>query len=365
MKKIKNGILGNVNNVGSIVIGDQVHYHVYKDEVKESKVMSKESVEKIQQSESTGEVFIMYSWDSEDHKDRVLSFWKTLRENGFDAVIDRQVSQENSAADFDVMMHRAITDYDKVIIFLSEGYAKKANAFKGGVGFEYSMVIKDIKTHLQKYLLVTFDKITDSIFPVGLTGREVLQISVQADLDRLFRKLMDVPEFEIPEVSSSKPELKSKEIPPLFSMEGLIVSELRPKSGSGSLKAGQLYFRHIQAISVIITNKGTKTIEGFKVKVEIPKSLTKNDPKAEIINNNRIFVVQDNQKLYPDESTEINCGETYIHHKDVEDAFKSEIKVTLLWDGGKSEFKKPINTFLLGTGINGKRKVLKLSDFLG
>lgn len=363
-KKIKNAILGSVNNVGSIVIGDQVHYHISKDEVKESKVMSKENFNKVQETESTGEVFIMYSWDSEDHKERVLSLWKTLRENGFDAVIDRQVSQENTATDFNVMMHKAITDYHKVIILLSEGYAKKADAFKGGVGFEYTMLIKDIQEHNRKYILVTFDKISNDIFPAYLKGREAIRLSEEADLEVLFRKLMEKPEFEIPEVYTSKPEFKPKEILPLFSKDGLIVSEIRAKSDAGSRLSSDKYERHIQAISAVISNQSTKTIEGFKVKVEIPNNLAKYDPKAEIINNNRVFIVENNQKLYPDESIEIHCGETYIHYKDAEEAFNSDINVIVLWDGGKTEYSQPIDGFLLGTTYYEDRKILKLSDFV-
>lgn len=308
-------------------------------------------------------VFIMYSWDSEDHKDRVLSLWQTLRENGFDAVFDRQVSQENSAADFNVMMHRAITDYHKVVIVLSDGYAKKANAFKGGVGFEYSMLIKDIQEYHQKYILVTFDEIKNGIFPAYLKGRDVTRLSDEADLKTLYRKLMDVPEFQIPEVSTSKPDLRTKEIAPLFSKEGLFVSEIKVKSDAGSWQSGSLYVRHVQAISVVVTNNSTKTIEGFKLKVEIPSNLTKYDPKAEILNNNRVFSIQNDQKLYSDDSAEIQCGETYIHYKDAEQAFNSEITVKILWDGGKTESTHPIDGFLLGTTMYGERKVLQLSDF--
>ncbi|MBK7633128.1 MAG: hypothetical protein IPJ13_01750 [Saprospiraceae bacterium] len=76
------------------MIGDQVHYHVSKDDVKESKVMSKDIMDKTQENESIGEVFIMYSWDSEEHKVRVMSLWKTLRDNGFHAVFDRHISQK-------------------------------------------------------------------------------------------------------------------------------------------------------------------------------------------------------------------------------------------------------------------------------
>jgi hypothetical protein len=362
-KKIKNAILGSVNNVGSIVIGDQVHYHISKDEVKESKVMSKENFNKVQETESTGEVFIMYSWDSEDHKERVLSLWKTLRENGFDAVIDRQVSQENTATDFNVMMHKAITDYHKVIILLSEGYAKKADTFKGGVGFEYSMLIKEIQEHNQKYILASFDKISNDIFPAYLKGREAIRLSEEADLEVLFRKLMEKPEFEIPEVSTSKPEFKPKEIPHLFSKDGLVVPEIRAKSNAGSWQSGRLYIKHVQSISVVISNKCTKTIDGFKLKVEIPKFLTKYDPSAEILNSNRIFSIQENQKLYPEDSIEIQCGETYIHYKDAEEAFNSAITVKVFWDGGKTEFKQPIDGLLIGTNMYGERKILQLSDF--
>lgn len=325
--------------------------------------MNKDKIAKIPEKESTDKVFIMYSWDSEEHNDRVLSLWQTLRRNGFEAAIDKQISQEYTAADFNEMMHKAITDYTKIIIVLSEGYKNKANNFKGGVGNEYRMVIKDFDDHPRKYILVSFDEITDNIFTPFFKGKEVVQISSQNDLKRLFRKLMDETEFEIPEVSSSKPELKPKEILPLFSNEGLVMSEIRAKSDAGSRQSGSLYVRHVQAISVIITNKGTKTIEGFKLKVEIPSNLTKYDPKAEILNNIRVFSIQNDQKLYSDDSAEIQCGETYIHYKDAEQAFNSEIKVTVLWDGGKTESTHPIDGFLIGTTMYGERKVLQLSDF--
>ncbi|MBK7633129.1 MAG: hypothetical protein IPJ13_01755 [Saprospiraceae bacterium] len=169
------------------------------------------------------------------------------------------------------MMHKAITDYNKIIIVLSEGYKNKANNFKGGVGNEYKMVIKDFDDHPRKYILLSFDEISDTIFTPFLKGKEVVQISNQDDLERLFGKLMDVPEFEIPKVATSKPEIISKEIPPMFNKEGLIVSELRATSDAGSWQSGGLYVRHVQALSVVIINTSTKTIEGFKVKVEIPK----------------------------------------------------------------------------------------------
>ena len=40
------------------------------------------------------------------------------------------------------MMHKAMTDYEKVIIILSRTYKLKAEAFKGGVGNEYLLVMR-------------------------------------------------------------------------------------------------------------------------------------------------------------------------------------------------------------------------------
>ena len=85
-----------------------------------------------------------------------------------------------------------------------------------------------------------------------------------------------------------------------------------------------------------------------------------------MINNNRIFSIQDNQKLHPDDSAEIHCGETYVSFKDAEEAFKSQIKVVINWDSGKlekSEFIQPIDGFLFGHTMYGERKLLQLSDF--
>lgn len=410
---MKNAILGSVKNLGSIQIGDQVHNHIssHPNDIEDLKIFKSHqealdglgpnkkflydeanfdninspnsSVIDITRNETktseiellkptkktsaeSSDVFIMYSWDSEQHKDKVLSFWKTLRENGFNAFFDRQFSQENTAPDFNVMMHKAITDYNKIIIILSEGYKDRANNFIGGVGNEYSMVIKDIDSHPKKYILISFDKITNAIFPAFLKGREVVQISDKSHLEKLFGKLKNVPEFEIPLVSQSKPELKSKEIAPLFNFEGLKVSELRAKSDAGSWQTGNLFERHVQAISIVIINNSSKIIEGFNVKVEIPRNLAKYDPNAEIINNNRIFSIQDNQKLHPDDSAEIHCGETYVSFKDAEEAFKSQIKVVINWDSGKlekSEFIQPIDGFLFGHTMYGERKLLQLSDF--
>src|SRR5258706_6765887 len=118
-------------------------------------------------SDMEKEVFVTYSWDTEDHQLKVLAFFNHLRKNGYHTDIDRKVSQEETAADFIKMMHSAMTDYKKVIIVLSTGYKEKADSFKGGVGTEYGLIIKDISDHPNKYILVSFEGISNSILPLN------------------------------------------------------------------------------------------------------------------------------------------------------------------------------------------------------
>ncbi len=161
----------------------------------------------------TKEVFVTYSWDSEDHKLRVLSFFNYLRKKGFHTDIDRKVSQEQSSIDFYKMMHSVMTDYQKVIIVLSTGYKIKADSFSGGVGTEYGLIIKDIDQNPKKYILVSFDGINDSILPLNFKGREIIDLSNPENEEILLLKLLDIPVFEIDPIASEKPIVISKQIP--------------------------------------------------------------------------------------------------------------------------------------------------------
>ena len=72
------------------------------------------------------------------------------------------------------MMHKAMTDYYKVIIVLSKGYKEKADNFKSGVGQEYQLIINDIIENTTKYILVSFEGIPNDIKPLNfITGLQI------------------------------------------------------------------------------------------------------------------------------------------------------------------------------------------------
>ncbi len=165
-------------------------------------------------------VFIVYSWDNEDHKTKVLSFCNYLRQKGYNAVMDVLKSQEQSSTDFTKMMHQAMTDYKKVVIILSEGYKEKANDFKSGVGEEYQLIIKDLKIHPNKYILYTFDKVSINIAPLALQQREMISYFEDQDFQKLYSKLDDTPTISFSPIGDSKPKTIPKDIPDFLSLMG-------------------------------------------------------------------------------------------------------------------------------------------------
>lgn len=157
-------------------------------------------------------VFVTYSWDSEEHKEEVLSFTDYLRKIGYAAEMDRLKSQEYTSIDFTKMMHQAITDNQKVIVVLSKGYKKKADNFEGGVGLEYRLIINDIVEHPKKYILLTFENTLEDLLPINFKGREVIKIHSTTGFESLNYKLQDINEFDFSEVAEHLPTIKDQKI---------------------------------------------------------------------------------------------------------------------------------------------------------
>ncbi|MEP6846928.1 MAG: toll/interleukin-1 receptor domain-containing protein, partial [Panacibacter sp.] len=155
-----------------------------------------------------GDVFISYAWDGViDLEVEMLANW--LRDNGFEADFDKQISQQHTAINFNRMMHEAMQKYDKVIIVLSQKYKEKAEGFKDGLGTEYQMLLGDIEQSPKKYILLSFSGRPDSIIPFALRGRDIIDFSSNEQKTSLLRKLANATEFELNPVKV-RPDLKPR-----------------------------------------------------------------------------------------------------------------------------------------------------------
>jgi len=161
--------------------------------------------------EALMKIFVSYSWINEKPDSNVLQFVANLRSNGYNAICDVIITQQETAIHFTEMMAEQLRTSDKVIVVLSKKYKQRADSFVGGVVSEYRYIIEDIKKEKQKYILVTFDKDRSIVTPDFLNGCEILVLDINDVMqDALLHKLNNTGSHQFPPVNPQKikPQLK-------------------------------------------------------------------------------------------------------------------------------------------------------------
>lgn len=136
-------------------------------------------------------VFISYSWDNEDYSNKVRDFANQLISSGYDVHIDKREMEDEYSIDLQKMMHKGLTEADKVIVLLSECYKKKAEAFSGGVGQEFKLILADIENHRKKYILASLLDFTSplEIAPLAFQSRFIYNLSSDGGMALLYNML--------------------------------------------------------------------------------------------------------------------------------------------------------------------------------
>lgn len=86
--------------------------------------------------------FISYSWDNKEHKDWVRKLAADLQRNGVDVSLDQW--DTHPGIDLTEYMETCIRESDYVLLICTPTFAKKANASRGGVGYEKNIVTGEI-----------------------------------------------------------------------------------------------------------------------------------------------------------------------------------------------------------------------------
>lgn len=181
-------------------------------------------------------IFVSYSWINEKPSNKVLEFVDFLRKNGFDACCDIIYKQQETAIDFTEMMAKYLNNSDKVIIVLSKEYKDKADLFMGGVGEEYRYIIKDINFNKNKYILVSFESLTNDIknkiTPNFLKNREIVDLikDSKENYRELFSKLSNQPSIVFSEVNEMQTKITPVKVNH-FSLDQKAESDLFTKLG--------------------------------------------------------------------------------------------------------------------------------------
>jgi len=163
------------------------------------------------------DVFISYSWSTEEDNELVISFVNYLREEGFDTVCDILKMQEEGSVHLTEMMAKCLTNSKNVILLLSSSYKKKADDFSGGVGSEYRYIIENIDKDPKKYILATFENINEVTLmnnvPEFLKGREIIDLKVdeKSGFTKLRSKLTGVEQYCFAEVGDRIAPIEPKQ----------------------------------------------------------------------------------------------------------------------------------------------------------
>ena len=325
--------------------------------------ITKPQIELHKAGESAGDdaVFVTYSWDDEDHENRVHAFVNFLRENGFNAKMDKMFSQEQTSINFKQMMHQAMNSFNKVIVVLSPGYKIKADEFKGGVGTEYRMLINDIEAKPRKYILFSFQDISPTIVPFGLQGNEVIVEHSKLWQEKLFAKLTGKDLYHFSPVAEKKPAVKAvAATPPSFPLK---LVEFR-STPSTTMKSGGLVRQADYHGELVIENVGKTTIENFSVELSLPAQVVL-QPHHYRIDGDSVIILSEVKQIFPGQK--INTPSFNLHfasHQHVGKIFGSDMKVKFYTNSGVSpEFAIPMTGPFFIDGNYGQKEVLTKDHF--
>lgn len=151
-------------------------------------------------------VFVSYSHDSEQHKDWVRQLSERLRSDGVDILLDQwEIGPGDDVTHF---MELALSSCHRVLIICTEGYIRKANTLKGGVGYERMIITAEIAKHLKtrKFIPILRNVQLEEL-PKFLGPRICVDLRRgeldQTQYDILLRTLLDKPKHKKPPLGQS------------------------------------------------------------------------------------------------------------------------------------------------------------------
>jgi hypothetical protein len=304
------------------------------------------------------EVFVTYSWDTQEHNEKVISFTDFLRDEGFNAEMDVMHSQMQSALDFTKMMHQIMTDYKKVIVVLSRGYKAKAEAFKGGVGSEYNLILKDMEAHPNKYILVSFEGIHDDIFPLFFKGRQVIDLSDRTHLNDLFAKLKDEPLINFSPVGTKKPDVTKKEIAKFNLAEKNLEILGLISHVNNSSQFAQEYTNIEFDLSLEFKNPTEEVFSDYSIEVHYPVNATGFDVNGRIQGEHKIVTYDNPPKIFAGQTRTSKLESLIIRDNNVRKVLSTSLKIKVFTEKGTVEKDFPLTGTLTVKNNYGQELIL-------
>jgi hypothetical protein len=135
-------------------------------------------------------VFISYSWDSDEHREWVLTLATRLRQEGVDVVLDEwNLGLGENRFHF---MERSVVSAEFILLVCTPIYAEKSNDREGGVGYESNIITTQIaeRTDKQKFIPVLRAGDWKTALPVWLKHMVGCNLSADPYSESEYRKLL-------------------------------------------------------------------------------------------------------------------------------------------------------------------------------
>lgn len=155
----------------------------------------------------TPKVFISYSWHPKENQIRVQQLAERLSSDGVHVIIDIWDLQDGQDKNKFMEQMVANPEVKKVLLICTKEYVEKANARKGGVGIESTIVSEEIYTNADqtKFIPVVYEYEDDKpCVPVFAKSRIFVDLSsdekFEGGYDQLLRDIYDKPRFQRPPI---------------------------------------------------------------------------------------------------------------------------------------------------------------------
>lgn len=135
-------------------------------------------------------VFISYSHDSPAHKQWVAELATRLRRSAVDAILDQwDLSLGDDVTRF---MEDGVTGSDRVLVVCTDEYVRKADAGKGGVGYERLIVTAELvqNTGTNKFIPIVRNTRGKNKTPIFLGTRLHIDFSNDEEFDEKLEELV-------------------------------------------------------------------------------------------------------------------------------------------------------------------------------
>lgn len=125
-------------------------------------------------------VFVSYSHDCDLHKDWVLTLATRLVANGVDVLLDQW--DLTLGSDLPRFMESGLTAADRVLAICTSQYLKKANAGRGGVGYEKMILTAQLMQNITEDRIIPVIRANSLVPPVPIFLSSRVYIDFRDDL---------------------------------------------------------------------------------------------------------------------------------------------------------------------------------------